>query len=58
MDKRLQTIAENLNKMKIGLDEPFKFNCTMCGKCCKCRTDILLNPKDVFNRLQTDYLIW
>ena len=49
MDKRLQAIAENFDKMKIGVDEPFKFNCTMCGKCCKGRTDILLNPKDVFN---------
>ena len=49
MDKRLQAIAENFDKMKIGVDEPFKFNCTMCGKCCKGRTDILLNPKDVYN---------
>lgn len=49
MDKRLQAIAENFDKMKIGVDEPFKFNCTMCGKCCKGRIDILLNPKDVFD---------
>lgn len=49
MDKRLQIIAENFDKMKIGVDEPFKFSCTMCGKCCKGRTDILLNPKDMFN---------
>ena len=32
-----------------GLDEEFKFNCTMCGKCCINREDILLNPKDMFN---------
>jgi len=46
---RLQYIAENLDKMLIGADEPFKFNCTMCGKCCINREDILLKPKDLFN---------
>lgn len=49
MDKRLEYYYENLKKLKIGLDEPFKFNCTMCGKCCINRDDILLNPKDLFN---------
>lgn len=48
MDNRLKTIADNLDKMKIGLDDTFKFNCTMCGKCCKDREDILLTPRDVF----------
>lgn len=49
MDKRLQYIAENFNEMVIGVDEPFRFHCTMCGKCCINREDILLNPKDVYN---------
>ena len=49
MDKRLQYIAENLDAMTIGVDEPFKFNCDMCGKCCINRDDILLNAKDVYN---------
>ena len=49
MDKRLEYYYDNLKKLKIGLDEPFKFNCTMCGKCCINREDILLNPKDLFN---------
>lgn len=34
--------------MKIGIDEPFKFHCTQCGKCCLHRDDILLNAKDLF----------
>lgn len=48
MDNKLNEIAANLDKMKIGLDDTFKFNCTMCGKCCKNRYDILLTPRDLF----------
>ncbi len=48
MDKRLKHIYENFDSLKIGVDEPFKFNCTMCGKCCKDREDILLNAQDVY----------
>lgn len=43
-----QNIADNLEKMKIDLDTPFRFHCTMCGKCCINRDDILLNPDDIF----------
>ena len=49
MDNRLKEIANNLEKLKIGLDDTFSFGCTMCGKCCINREDILLNPKDVYN---------
>lgn len=49
MDKRLQYIAENLDAMTVGVDEPFKFHCDMCGKCCINREDILLNAKDIYN---------
>ena len=49
MDKRLQDIVNNFERMKIGLDDTFKFECQMCGKCCIHREDILLNPKDVYN---------
>ncbi len=49
MDERLKDIVENLDSMKIGLDEPFKFHCDMCGKCCIHREDILLSPKDIYN---------
>ena len=48
MSNKLKYIAENLDSLKIGLDEPFKFNCTMCGKCCIDREDIILKPKDLF----------
>ncbi|BFK89648.1 YkgJ family cysteine cluster protein [Blautia coccoides] len=38
-------------KMKIGVDEPFKFHCTQCGKCCFNRNKeaILITGKDIFN---------
>ena len=48
-DPRLQYIVENLENMKIGVDEPFQFHCDQCGKCCINREDILLNPQDVYN---------
>lgn len=48
MDNRLKEIVDNFDKMKIGVDEPFKFHCTMCGKCCIHREDILLTPKDMY----------
>lgn len=48
MDQRLKEIAENFDRMKIGLDTPFKFHCTQCGKCCINREDIMLNPFDLF----------
>lgn len=49
MDARLKEIAENLEKMKRGLDDTFKFHCTECGKCCINREDILLTARDVYN---------
>ena len=48
MDQRLLHIAENLENMIIGPNEPFRFHCTQCGKCCEHREDILLNPQDLF----------
>ena len=48
MDNRLQEIADNLDKMAIGVDDRFQFHCDMCGKCCIHREDILLNAKDVY----------
>lgn len=49
MDNRLKEIVENLDSMKIGIDDTFKFHCNQCGKCCINRADILLNPRDVYN---------
>ena len=62
MDKRLQDIVNNFERMKIGLDDTFKFECKMCGKCCIHRDDILLTPKDVYNmskelNLRTEELV-
>ena len=48
MDNRLEEIAENYDIMKIGLDDNFRFHCTMCGRCCRDRHDILLSPYDLF----------
>lgn len=49
MDERALDIINNLERMKIGLDDKFKFDCKMCGKCCIHRDDILLTPKDIYN---------
>lgn len=49
MDERLKNIVDNFEAMKIGVDEQFPFHCTMCGKCCINRDDILLTPKDIYN---------
>jgi len=38
----------NIESMKIGLDDTFKFHCTQCGLCCVNREDILLNPLDIY----------
>ena len=48
MDTRLKEIAENFDAMRIDLDGTFPFHCTMCGKCCINREDILLNAQDVY----------
>lgn len=44
----LQEIVENLDQMQLGPDDTFRFKCCGCGKCCKNREDILLNPRDLF----------
>lgn len=48
MSEKLQNIAEQFEAMKIDVDQPFRFRCTMCGECCVGRRDILLNPKDIY----------
>ena len=48
MDKRLKDLVDNYERMKIGLDDSFRFHCTGCGKCCINREDILLNPFDIY----------
>lgn len=48
-DPRLVELVENMDRMSIGLDDEFEFGCRMCGKCCTNRTDIMLNPMDMYN---------
>ena len=48
MDQRLKEIIEHFEKLKIDLDESFRFHCNQCGKCCLNREDILLTARDLF----------
>ena len=48
MDTRMQNIVDHFEKMQIDVDGTFQFHCTMCGKCCINREDILLTPKDIY----------
>lgn len=48
-DPRLKEIVDNFDKLKIGVDDPFQFQCGECGKCCINREDILMSPKDMYN---------
>lgn len=49
MNTRMEKVMQDFENRQLGVDEPFEFHCTMCGKCCINREDILLNPKDLFN---------
>lgn len=44
----MHNLMEQYEKMIIGVDEPFTFHCTQCGKCCIDREDILLNGRDIY----------
>ena len=48
MNREMKDFVNNLDRMKIAIDEPFSFNCIMCGKCCINREDILLTPRDIY----------
>lgn len=49
MDTRMKRIRQDFENKQLGVDEPFNFHCTMCGKCCIHRDDIILTPRDLFN---------
>ena len=49
MNNHREEMIEYLTQYRIGLDDSFAFKCRECGKCCKNREDILLNPRDIFN---------
>lgn len=45
-------LINHYEELNIGIDEPFTFHCTQCGKCCIHRDDILLTPRDLFRIAQ------
>ena len=49
MNAKMKNILNDFENNQLGPDESFKFHCTMCGKCCINREDILLNPRDMYN---------
>ena len=49
MNARMKNILNDFEKNQLDPDEPFRFHCTMCGKCCINREDLLLNPRDMYN---------
>lgn len=48
MNEWTQKSIEKYETGKLGLDDTFEFHCTMCGKCCIRRNDILLKPSDLY----------
>ena len=48
MDTRMEEIVNSIEHNKLTADDPFRFHCTQCGKCCINREDILLTPLDLF----------
>lgn len=44
----MEKMVDNLEKLKIGLDDSFQFSCNRCGRCCYWRDDIIVSPSDVF----------
>ena len=49
LNKALNSQNINGEARLVDLDDTIKFNCKRCGKCCSGRTDIILNPYDVYN---------
>lgn len=54
MDQRLKSIIDNLDTMKVGLDDTFEFQCNQCGKCCLHREDIIFPPYDLYRIAQKE----
>lgn len=48
MNTRMEEIMHAIEHNKLTADDPFRFHCTQCGKCCINREDILLTPLDLF----------
>ena len=43
-----EILCKELEKSALGPDDTFSFSCDRCGRCCRSRDDILLNPGDLF----------
>ena len=41
-------LTQQLEACALGPDDTFTFSCDRCGRCCREREDILLNPADLF----------
>lgn len=48
MDNRMKEIQRMLKENALSPQDTFEFGCDRCGKCCRNRNDILLNPMDVY----------
>jgi integrase len=48
MNDRMENIKRMVEQNCLGPDDTFEFGCDRCGKCCRNRNDILLNPMDVY----------
>lgn len=48
MNDRMENIKRMVEQNCLGPDDTFEFGCDRCGKCCRNRNDILLNPIDVY----------
>ena len=40
--------TRQLEEQALGPDDTFAFSCDRCGRCCREREDVLLNPADLF----------
>lgn len=47
--KAMKEFTGDSNLELIDIDDSFGFKCQQCGKCCMNRTDIVLNPFDIYN---------
>lgn len=43
-----EKLTQQLEAAALGPDDTFAFSCDRCGRCCRDREDILLNPGDLF----------
>lgn len=47
-ETELLTLRSEIEKKALGPEDTFDFSCDRCGRCCREREDILLNPADLF----------